>query len=196
MFFAVAVGILVVFGGLSIYYSGMLDNKASAYNALQNQYNFLSSNFAFQRGQLNELQQEMNNVLMYYDQQRVIYQNPGENVSLSIWSRDQTIPPGQWISWDLLDTFVNRIQVSTNATAEYIIVDQGNFVRLAQNGAYVPVVDNTTTAFSYTAYVSQGCSGYVLVIYNHSSHPILLEPNVTATYAPTPFLTGECSLTP
>ena len=196
VFFGLAICFLVVFGGLSIYYSGMLDNKSSAYRSLQGQYNFLSSNFAYQRGQLNELQQEMSNVLNYYDQQRVIYQSPGANVSLSIWSRDQIIPPGQWVSWDLLDTFVNHIQVSSNATAEYIIVDQGNFVGLVQNEAYVPVVDNTTTAFSYTAYVSQGCSGYVLVIYNHSSHPILLEPNVTATYAPTPFLTGECSLTP
>ncbi len=93
VFFGLAICFLVVFGGLSIYYSGMLDNKSSAYRSLQGQYNFLSSNFAYQRGQLNELQQEMSNVLNYYDQQRVIYQSPGANVSLSIWSRDQIIPP-------------------------------------------------------------------------------------------------------
>lgn len=166
----------------------------SQYNTLEGQFKFLQSSYNYNQGQLSELQQEMNNVLKYYDQQRVVYQTPGVNTTIPIWTRDAVVQPGTWTDWALLDTFVNHIQISSNATVEYIILDLPNYVNLARNAVYTPVVDNSTTSFSYTARISQGCAVYVLVIYNHSSHPILLSPNVTATYAPTPFLTGQCSL--
>jgi Tfp pilus assembly protein PilV len=200
-YFVVAILALLALLGVNYFYSDQVDSQNSAYTSLQNQfnslqghYNFLSSSYQYQRGQINVLNQEMNNVLRYYDQNRVVYQTPGANTSIQIWTRTAIVEPGSWTSWALLDTFVNHIQITSNATAEFIIVDLPNYVNLAQNRAYVPIAENSSTSFSYTARISQGCSGYILVIYDHSSHPILVTPNVTATYAPTPFLTGQCTL--
>lgn len=193
-YFVVAIVALLTLLGVNYFYSNQVDSQNSAYTSLQNQYNFLSSSYQYQRGQVNDLNQEMNNVLKYYDQNRVVYQTPGVNTSIPIWTRTAVVQPGRWTTWALLDTFVNHIQITSNATAEYIIVDLPNYVNLAQNRAYVSVADDSSTSFSYTARISQGCSGYILVIYDHSSNPILLTPNVTATYAPTPFLTGQCTL--
>ena len=196
MFFAPAVIFLITFGGLSLYYSGLLQSQNSEYNSLQSQYNTISSNYQFQRGQMTQLQQEMENMLQTYDQRSYTYATPGANVSLGIWGLKATVQPHQWTAWALLDTFVNHLNVQSNATAEYVIVDLQNFVQLYQNKPFVSLVDFTGMNFTHTERLSQGCSGYLLVILNHSNNTILLTPDVTATYAPTAFLTGQCTLVP
>jgi hypothetical protein len=185
--FAVAVIALLAFVGLNYYFSNLLDSNAASYNSLYSRY-------SYQNGQINQLQQEMENMLQSYDQRSYEYVTPSANTTLGIWGLRAVVPPGQWTSWELLDTFVNHIVVTSNATAQYVIVDLQNFVQLYQNKPYVSLVDYNGTNFTYTERLSQGCSSYVLVIMNHSSHPILLTPNVTATYAPTSFLTGQCTL--
>lgn len=176
------------------YNQSAYDNLDTAYNSLQSRYNSLSSNYAYQGGQINQLQQEMENMLKTYDQQSYTYASPGDNVSLGIWGLKATVQPNSWIAWALLDTFVNHLNVQSNASAEYVIVDLQNFVQLYQNKPFVSLVDYTGTNFTHTERLSQGCSGYLLVILDHSSHPILLTPDVTAIYAPTAFVTGQCSL--
>lgn len=188
-YFAVAVAVLLAMLGLNQYYSGLLDNQSSAYNSLY-------SSYSYRNGQLNQLQAEMENMLQTYDQRSYTFASPSDNVSLGIWGRQATVQPNSWTVWALLDTFVNHLSITSNATAEYVIVDLQNFVQLYQNKSYVSLVDYVGSNFTHTERLSQGCSGYLLVILNHSDHPILLTPNVTATYAPTSFLTGQCSLQP
>jgi hypothetical protein len=185
--FAIAVIALLALVGLNYYYSNQLDSNAASYNSLYSRY-------SYQNGQISQLQQEMENMLQSYDQRSYEYVTPSANTTLGIWGLRAVVPPGQWTSWALLDTFVNHIDVSSNATAQYIIVDLQNFVQLYQNKPYVSLVNYNGTNFTHTERLSQGCSGYVLVILNHSSHPVLLTPNVTATYTPTSFLTGQCTL--
>lgn len=182
------------------------NNLTATYNILVSRYNSLSAGYSslmnkasYLNGSLNELQREMENMLQAYDQTRVVYQTPGVNTSIPIWTRQAVVQPGaprNWEAWNLLDTFVNHIRITSNATARYVIVDLPNFVRLVQNETFVSEVDYSGTNFTFAERLSQGCAVYVLVILDYSSHPILLTPDVTANYAPTPFLTGECSLTP
>ena len=49
------------------------------------------------------------------------------------------------------------------------------------------------TQFSFDEHISQGFGVYVLVIFNYLSTAALLAPNITGTYAPTPFSTGACA---
>ena len=172
------------------------DSLTTSYNSLNNRYGSLSTNYAYQGGQISQLQQEMENMLQTYDQRSYTFASPGDNVSLGIWGLKATVPPHDWTAWALLDTFVNHLDVQSNATVEYVIVDLQNFVQLYQNKPYITLVDYIGVNFTHTERLSQGCSGYLLVILNHSNNTVLLTPNVTATYAPTAFLTGQCSLNP
>jgi hypothetical protein len=212
MFIGIAV---VLFIGFS-YYWYQDDSVVNSYNSLSSNYNSLLSNYntlntryssllgrnSYLNGSLTELQREMENMLQAYDQKSVVYTPASANTTVNIWGLRQTIGPKSWIEWALLDTFVNHLDISSNATATYVIVDPANFVQLYdnitlhQNTTFMPSVQYTGTHFTRTERLSQGCSGYMLVIINYSSHPVLLMPNVTATYAPTAFLTEQCSLTP
>ena len=187
--FAVAVVAVLVLLGVNYYYSGELGSQQASYNALNSKY-------TYQTTQVSQLQQQMENMMQSYDQKSFVYSPPTANTSVVIWTKQQTVSAGGSIEWDLLDTFVNHISIASNASAEYMIMDLPNYARFYHNAPYVPLVDNTTSHFQATERLSQGCAVYVLVIVNHTSHPILLSPDVTATYAPSAFLTGECSLTP
>ena len=194
VYFVLGIVFLLTMLGLNQYYSGVIDNQNSSYNTLNSQYNSLSSNYSYQRGQISQLQQEMENMLQTYDQRSYTYASPSDNVSLGIWGLQATVKPNSWTAWALLDTFVNRLDIKSNASAQYVIVDLQNFVQLYQNKPFTALVDYAGTHFTWTERLSQGCSGYLLVILDHTNHPILLSPNVTATYAPTSFLTGQCTL--
>ena len=187
--FAIAVVAVLVLLAVNYYYSNQLGN-------LQDSYNTLYSRYSYQNTQVSQLQQQMENMMQSYDQKSFVYSPPTANTSMVIWTKQQTVTAGSSIEWDLLDTFVNRISITSNASAEYMIMDLPNYARFYQNAPYVPLVDNITSHFQATERLSQGCAVYVLVIVNHTSHPILLTPDVTATYAPSAFLTGQCSLTP
>jgi hypothetical protein len=178
------------------------DSYNSSYNSLYKDYSNLIGTINYQNGQISVLQRELENMLQTYDQRSYVFNPPSANASLNVWGRQQTISPYSWIEWSLLDTFVNHLDISSNATATYVIVDPANFVQLFdnvslhQNTAYTPLVEYTGTHFVRIERLSQGSSGYMLVVINHTSHSILLAPKVTATYAPTSFLTGTCSLAP
>lgn len=139
---------------------------------------------------------EMEALMQNYDRLSYRFVNPGENTSISIWTRNQTIPPRGSISWNLLDTFINHIDISTNSSVRFLIVDAPNFVRFSINSTFLPLDDYTGMHYVRTERLSQGCALYTIVIVNRSTHPVLIMPNVTATYAPTQFLTGWCSLSP
>lgn len=190
--FVVAIIAFLSLIGLNLYYSNVFGGQQASYSTLYSKY-------TYQNGQIAQLQQEMENMLQTYDQKSYDYITPSANTSLDIWGLHQTIAPKGWIEWSLIDTFVNRLDISSNASATYVIVDPSNFVQLYDNitlhqsTPFTPLVQYTGTHFVKTERLSQGCSGYMLVIINYSSHPILLMPNVTATFAPTTFLTGDCS---
>ena len=187
--FAVAVVAVLVLLGVNYYYSNQLEDQQASFNTLYSRY-------TYQNTQVNQLQQQMENMMQSYDQKSFVYSPPTANTTVVIWAKQQTVSAGGSIEWDLLDTFVNRISIASNASAEYMIMDLPNYARFYQGAPYVSLVDNTTSHFQATERLSQGCAVYVLVILNHTRHPILLTPDVTATYAPSAFLTGQCSLTP
>jgi hypothetical protein len=197
VYFAVVVIIIgIVAVGQISYDWHQSSNLAASYNSLMDHYNNLLGKTNYLNGSLSGLQKEMEQMLQTYDQKSYVYNPPTANTTVSIWGRQQTITPHGSIEWSLLDTFVNHIDISSNVTAIYVIVDPANFVQLYQNKTYTSLVEYTGTHFVRTERLSQGCSGYILVIIDRTSHPILLTPNVTATYAPTSFLTGTCSLAP
>jgi len=144
--------------------------------------------------ELNQSYIMYNKLIADYSKERIIYQYPSSNQSIVIWTIPQTIPSHQRKYWELLDTFVNHIALKTNATANVVVVDLGNYVNLSQGKTYFAVYNSTGTSFNYEMHLSQGCGGYVLVIFNRNEKLLLVTPNITATYAPTPFLTGNCSM--
>ncbi len=159
----------------------------SAYNDLNQRYTSVNSSLAQSQEMYNEL-------LSNYSRKNIIHQNPSTNESINIWGMQQTVPPNGSIYWELLDTFDNHIQMSTNATARFFIMSLDNFVNFATAKPFTAIYNSTGTHFDEDVPISEGCGAYVLVILNLGSSPILLYPDVTATYAWTPFLTGVCSL--
>lgn len=192
--------IWVLAGGL-VWYAQAQDqaqyNKLSGqYNALYSDYNAVRIANGYLNGSLNAVQQEMELLLQNYDHTSLVSRSPADNASVAVWTRDQSVPAHTWTAWALLDTFINNIDITSNSSARFMIMDLPTFVRFATNQTYVPFVTFTGTHFLQTERISQGCATYVLVINNDTPSPILLRPNVTATFAPTPFLTGQCSLSP
>lgn len=174
----------------------------SQYDKLSSNYNILSNTNGYLNGSLTRAYAEMEQLLQHFDEYRVIYRTPAVNASIPIWGVNQTAPPGGYIEWALLDTFVNNIDIRTNATATFYIFSNPNYVYFAShyefgtNHTYFPVVEYNGTHFVRTERLSQGCSGYMLVILNPSKSPVLLMPIVTATFAPSIGPTGQCSLSP
>ncbi len=159
----------------------------------------LQDSLSYVRSQLNQSNHEYNELLGNYTRTRIVYQNPSSNTSIVIWQGFNAIlPPSnihnrRWIEWELLDTFVNHIHVSSNQTVEFVLFSLNNFLNFFANKSYVTFYDSNETTMSYDFHATQGCANYVLVIINNLNTTANLVPDITATYAPTPFLTGDCS---
>jgi hypothetical protein len=120
--------------------------------------------------------------------------SPAANRSIPIWTIPRQVKPRGLIHWALLNTFINHIGIRANQTVQLVIVDLSNHVNLVTGKAYVAVCNSTGTHFAFDKHFPQGRAAYVLVILNHSDSMVAIQPNVSATYAPTPFLTGQCAL--
>ena len=176
-------------------------NSTANYNDLNSRYSALSSsltqaNYAntYLRYDLNQSYAMYNHLLSNYSKTQLIHQGAASNQSVVIWTIPQKVVPHWRIEWELLDTFDNHISINTNVTASAVIVELDNYVNLVQNSHYVAVYNSTGTSFQYDMHLTQGCAAYALVIFNNTNGTMLITPDVTATYAPTPFLTGTCSL--
>ena len=168
-------------------------NSTANYNDLNSKYSALNSsltqaNYAnnYLRYELNQSYAMYNHLLSNYSKTQLIYRGAASNQSVVIWTIPQKVAPHLKIEWELLDTFYNHISINTNVTATVVIVDIDNYVNLVHNSHYVAVYNSTGTSFQYDKHLTQGCAAYVLVIFNNTNGTMLVNPDVTATYAPTP----------
>ena len=166
----------------------------STYNSLFEQYVNISSSFNPVNKSLQQYQYMYNELLGNYSRTEIIYRSPATNQSVTIWTVHQTIAARGYIAWDVLDTFDNHIQVHTSAPTRFLLMTIFEFASFFYGKPYKAVLNSTGTEFSTDVHISQGCGVYVFVIINLESSPTIIYPNITATYAPTPFLTGVCSL--
>ncbi len=185
--------------GLALYQNMEYGALYSDYNNLAKTYNSLSANqtrdlnqIAYLNGSLGTINQAYQALLGNYSRTRIIFQPPSANQSVPIWTRNQTVPPRGLFDWNLLDTFDNHISISTNMTVTFLVMTDYDFAYWQASRPYTTLVNQTSTQFHIDEQIAQGCGLYVLVIWNHSNSTVLIHPNVTATYAATPFLTGIC----
>jgi hypothetical protein len=164
------------------------------YNSLSSDYNMLENRFQYVNYSLGNSQRMYDQLLRDYSRNQTAFQAPSTNQSIPVWTIQQNIQPNGFIAWGLLDTFVNHIHLRTNQTAQFLVMSIRDYARLVYGMPYVAVYNSTGTEFSAEVRLTQGCACYLLVIRNDLSSATALFPNVTATYAPTPFLTGVCSL--
>ena len=156
-------------------------NNYNRYNQLQHAYN--------------QSQYMYNQLLGDYSRTQIIYHSPATNNSIIIWTIPQTISPTpHYIVWELLDSFDNHIRINTTQTVQFMVLSLGDYVNFTSGKLYVAAYNSTGTSFSRDIRFTQGCAGYVLVIVNLQTSTTVVYPNVTATYAPTRFLTGVCGL--
>jgi hypothetical protein len=190
--------LLLFFEGYQFYqYQGLVvryDELDNRYNSLVSDLAALQSQFRYVNSSLNRSQYMYNQLLAEYSRTQIIYRAPATNESIVIWVLPQNIRPRGAARLELLDTFVNHIRIHTNQTAQFLVMSIDDYVNFVNGKLYVPAFDSTGTNFSADVHLTQGCAGYVLVIVNLQNSTTVVYPNVTATYAPTPFLTGVCSL--
>jgi hypothetical protein len=198
---SISVAVIIILGLYSVYASVVIAQQAEQINflnselsALTSRYSSLLSNYLSTQVALNQSYYAYNQLLKNYDTTRIVYVSPATNRSIPIWTIQQQVKPRGLIYWALLDTFINHIEIRANQTVQLVIVDLSNYANLVTGKAYVAVYNSTGTHFAFDQHFSQGCAVYVLVILNHSDSMVAIQPNVSATYAPTPFLTGQCVL--
>jgi hypothetical protein len=193
--------VLASYWATSYYDGGQYNDLVAKYNTLATSFNSLSSNNTKSEAQVQYVNQQLDYsnkeyqfLLSNYTKTSIIYRAPGANQSIPVWGIKQTVGPNSSISWNLLDTFDNHILVDANANVTFMLIDDGNYARWYNHLPYSPVKTYTGNHFAYDAQISEGCAIYVLLIWNRSEAPVLITPNVTATFAPTVFLTGICSI--
>ena len=101
----------------------------------------------------------------------------------------------------MLDTFSNHIQISvnTNISVGVMTIDQYAIFK-------ADLTFNKTTPYTMTSFYngtnidfyfneSEGCNEYMYIIYNNTGNlgPFTITPNITASYNPSPQLTGICN---
>jgi hypothetical protein len=192
---------MLLFAGYSVYEKGQYDNLVGQYYSLSTEYTKATSTIhnqsatiGFLRAQLNSSAEMYHNLLENYTKTNIMFQSPLSNQSIGIWGLSQDAAPHGYIVWELLDTFDNHISLSTNTTANVMILGIFQFVKFVNDEPYTVVFNSTGTQFHYDEPVSEGCAGYVLVVRNLTNQTMEITPDVTATYEYTPFLTGYCSL--
>lgn len=190
--FAVAL-IFITFGQTFMY-----ADLRMKYNALQNtfdgvvtKYDGLVLNSSMTESQLLEIQKQYQNLLGNYSKTQTMNQN--HDGTYIIWNRPSALYANSLMVWELLDAFINNIQLRTSAPAHFMIMSMDNYVSLTTGQPYMAEYDQTGTSFSEVVTLAQGCGGYILVIGNPSNSTIIVTPNITAIYSPTPFLTGICN---
>jgi hypothetical protein len=152
-----------------------------------------AQDLAAARAALNESLSEQQAILTNYTKMQGTLNAPGVNESIVIWTIPSVVAKKSWTGWALLDTFTNQIDIRTNGTANFQIMDLNAFANFYFGKSYVSAWNYTGNHFVMTVRLTQGCGYYALVVRNLSGHTELLTPNVTARYAPTPFLTGTCA---
>ncbi len=143
--------------------------------------------------ELNETQTSYNALLGNYTIKSYVYIPQGVNATFQIWGIPQTMGPKSSEAWDLLDTFINHININTTSPSRFYIFDLDDFALWYTHKFSIPLVNQTGTNFSYEFEPSVGCAVYVLVIQNLENSSNTIIPHVTATYAPSLFLTGVCA---
>jgi hypothetical protein len=198
---------MFLFGGFALYTNGQNTSLANQYNGLVGKYNDLlpkynqaestiggqSATIAQLRLDLNASSIVYNDLLRNYTRTNIIYRSPGSNNSIAIWGKPFILHPGRWEQWELLDTFVNHLQFSANQTVRLMVMNLNEYANFVEGKPFSPNVNMTGTDFSFNAYFTEGCGVYVLILQNTANSTAFVQPNVTATYAWTPFATGSCS---
>ena len=189
---------------ISVSYNQVYSDYSSSvhsYNSVVTSYNSEISKNANLTNANSYLQSELNYsrnsyavLLGNYSQKSYVYEPPsGVNQTFQVWGLHENLPPRAYITWMLLDTFQNHIQINTTLPANYFIFDLTSFLQFTQ-GKYSSAVANEThsTYFSDNFILTVGCSGYILVIQNPENVTSTIIPHVTATYSPSYMLTGIC----
>ena len=168
---------------------------SSAYFALelrQEAQRVASANLYLQ-AQVTMVDRAQNRLLHNYSEGEILSGTPPANRTIAVWTILQTIPPKKHLAWEMLDTFVNHIRIESNISLDYYVFDLENFLRFMNGSSYVSSVHSNGTTFTLDEYLTEGCGIYLLYIQNPADRPALIAPTVTATFAPTPFLTGACN---
>jgi len=143
--------------------------------------------------QLNNSQVAYDKLLANYSEKSYVYVYPSKNFPIPIWGINQTMSPNSYEEWDLLDTFDNHIMINTTEPARFLVFDLNSFVAYFSGDYSVPRVNITGTRFTYDVQLSEGCGVYVLFIRNLENSSNVIMPRITATYAPSTFLTATCA---
>jgi len=170
----------------------------SAYFALElrQEAGRLASANLYLQEQISLVDRAQNRLLQNYSDSQILSGTPVANRTIAVWTILQTIPPKQHLAWEMLDTFVNHIRIESNISLDYYVFDIENFLRFMNGSSYVSSVHSNGTSFVLDEYLTEGCGIYLLYIQNPTNRPALIAPTVTATFAPTPFLTGACNFKP
>lgn len=182
---AVVVGILIglVLGSAS---------QNSTISGLNTEVTDLKGNLYLTQSALNQSLRMQENLLGNYSRTQRALNAPGVNSTILIWTIPEPLKPKGLVEWFLLDDFVNYVNVSTNGTANYLLLSPEAFGNFTHAYAYIPIDNYTGMHYQRVERLSQGCSGYVLVIRNTTNSTELVIPDINVAYQPTPFLTGTC----
>ncbi len=114
-----------------------------------------------------------------------------------VWNVPATVKPGDYLFSTMFDTFKMYIDIRANSTVYVYVFTPSEFADFYESGGAVrnPVQSYAGESISFTFNLSTGCAGYIWVIYNPSSAPVVIKPYVTAIYSPSSQATGVCSNT-
>lgn len=179
---------------------GLLESDQIQYNSLMGKYDVQSTAIAKLNGEvaavnsaLNASLSEQQSLIADYTRTQGTLNAPGMNQTIVVWTIPRTLTADNWTAWALLDTFVNNVDVAASGSVNFQIVTLGSFADFYYHHPYAPLWNYTGTHFAVTVRLTQGCGYYVLIVRNLANSSVVLTPNVTARYAPTPFVTGACS---
>lgn len=108
--------------------------------SLNHQVSHLQGNLNLTREALNKSVRMQENLLRNYTKTQTALTAPDINKSIIIWTIPEKLPLKGQSYWFLLDMFVNHIDVSTNGTSNYLILDLGGFRNATRGLPFVPLV--------------------------------------------------------
>lgn len=106
--------------------------------------------------------------------------------ALQIWGIPQSFRAGGITSVQMLDVFSNHVVINSNQTISVVV---------QSIWSSVPIANFTGKHIDFYWNMSEGCNAYEGIIFQPQGKSFTIYPQVTATYAPAPTLTGICNTT-
>jgi hypothetical protein len=115
--------------------------------------------------------------------------------SYVVWNVPTTLSAHSYLFSSMFDTFEMSVTLNANSSVYVYVFTPTEYVWFQTNSASPP----SYAAFYSGKYIhfvwnlSEGCGGYLWVVYNPSAHTVLITPYVVATYHPSTAPTGVCA---